>query len=71
MVIGNLNVERIAAMPLETDSPLVIDSYTVLPCAVTAEFFESIRRRDTQIVEIDGIVDHSQFAKSHLLNIRW
>ena len=59
MVIRDLDVERVTAAPLETDSPLVIDSDAVLSCSIAAEFFESICGRDSQVIEVDGIVDHA------------
>ncbi len=59
MIICDLDVERITDAPFEADSPLVIDSDAVLSCSVTAEFFKSIRRWNSQVVEISGIVDHS------------
>jgi len=59
MVIGDLDIECVTASPLETDSPLVIDADAMLPCAVTAKFFESIRGRHAQVIEVDGVVDHS------------
>jgi len=59
MVIRDLDIERVTAEPLKTDSPLVIDSDAVLPSAIAAEFFKSICRWDTQVIEVDGIVDHA------------
>jgi len=59
MIICYFDVERVTAAPLETDSPLVIDADTVLPCTVAAKFFESIRGRDSQVIEVDGVVEHS------------
>lgn len=59
MMIRDLNVERITAAPLEADSLLVVNSDAVLSYAVAAEFFESICRRDSQVIEIDGVVNHA------------
>jgi len=59
MVIRDLSIERVTASPLKTDSPLVIDADTVLPCTTAAEFFKSIRGRHAQVIEVDGVVDHS------------
>ena len=59
MIIGDLDVERVAAVPLETDSPLIIDPNAILPCTVAAEFFEAICGWDSQVIEVDGVVDHS------------
>jgi hypothetical protein len=35
VIINGFNIVRIAAAPLETDSPLAIDPNAVLPFAVT------------------------------------
>ena len=59
MVIRDLSIERVTASPLKTDSPLVIDADAMLPCTVAAKFFKSIRGRDSQVIEVDGVVDHS------------
>ncbi len=59
MVICYFNVKRITAVPFETDSPLVINSDAMLSCTIATEFFKSIRRWDSQVIDVDGIVDHS------------
>ena len=71
MVICYFNVKRITAAPFKTDSPLVIDSDAMLSCTITAKLFKSIRRWDSQVIEVNGIVDHTQLSQSYLLNIRW
>jgi hypothetical protein len=59
MAICYFNVERVTAAPFETDSPLVINSDAMLSSSIAAQLFKSIRRRDSQIIEIDGVVDHA------------
>ncbi len=71
MVICYFNVERVTATPFETDSPLVINSDAMLSCTITAKFFKSIRRWNSQVVEVNGVVDHTQLSQSCLLNIGW
>ena len=70
MVICDFDIERVTAAPLETDPPLVVDADAVLSVAITTEFFKPICWWYPQVVEIDRIVDHSQFTERHLLNIR-
>jgi hypothetical protein len=71
MIIRDLNIKRVRTFPFETNPPLIIDSNTILSYPVTASFFESIRWWNSQVVDIDGIVDHTEFSQSHLLNVRW
>ena len=59
MVIRDLNIERVTVAPFETDSPLVINSDAVLPCTVAAQLLESVCRRDSQVIEVDGIIEHA------------
>ncbi len=59
MVIRDLNVERITAFPLKANPPLIIDSNVILSFAVAAEFFESICRRYSQVIDVNGVIDHS------------
>ena len=71
MIIRDFNIKRVAAFPFETNPPLVVDSDTVLSFSVALQFFEAIRRRDSQVVNVDRIIDHPQFAQRHLLNVGW
>jgi len=71
MVIRYFNVKRVTAAPFETDSPLVINSNAMLSYTITAKFFKSIRRGNSQVIEVNGIVDHTQLSQSYLLYIGW
>lgn len=42
MIIGDLDIERIAVAKPEADSPLVVDSDTPLPGAIAAQRLEAI-----------------------------
>ena len=42
MIINDLDVKNIAFVPDETDSPLIVDPYAVLPHTVTFQGFKSI-----------------------------
>jgi hypothetical protein len=69
MVIDNLYIVGIAAFPNETDSPLIINPNAPLAVSVTGKFFETIGRRNAQIVERKGAAEHSQLSQGHLLNV--
>lgn len=58
MVVDNFNVMRSIVMPCKTDSPLVIDSDTELPLAVTAQCLEPVAGQEHERFEgIGGIKD--------------
>jgi len=37
--------------PPEADTPLIIDSDTVLPCTITEQTLEAIARRDPEVLQ--------------------
>jgi len=49
MVGDDFDLGRIAVLPAETDSPLIIDADTVLTTPISGESFQSISRWDPQI----------------------
>ena len=69
MVIHDLNFEGIALVPHETDPPLVIDADAVPTRSFPAKGFQTVGRRNPEIIQISGVVQHPQFSPSHLLNI--
>ena len=46
MVIDDLDIERVSALPFEADAPLLINADTVLALAIAFQHFELIRRRN-------------------------
>jgi hypothetical protein len=69
MIIHDLNVFRRPVAPTETDSPLVVDSDTVLPLSVTSQQFESVSRHCRHVLQHSRIIQHSEFTPCHILNI--
>ena len=70
MVVDEFNVERITRAPAETDTPLLIHADAMLSRSVTLELFESVSRRDSEIVEDGRRIQHLEFPKGYALNIR-
>jgi len=64
MVVNDFDVPRSVIMPTETDSPLIIDSDTVLPPPITAKFLQPVTGRHAQVVQILRAVEHLQLAFS-------
>jgi hypothetical protein len=70
VVVDDFNVERITRAPAETNTPLLIHANTVLSRTVTLELFESVSRRDSEIAEDGGRIQHPEFPKGHALDVR-
>lgn len=56
--------------PFEADAPLVIDADAVLSFASACQALKAICRGDSQIIQILGVVEHTQFSQGNLLDIR-
>ena len=63
MVVNDLNPFWTSIAPLEADTPLIIDSNTVLSCSITAKKLESIARRDPEVLQTTRSVDLTQLAQ--------
>jgi hypothetical protein len=57
-------------MPNETNPPLAVDPDAVLPFAIPFQGFQAIARRNAQIFENTGLVQHAQLAQCARLNVR-
>jgi hypothetical protein len=69
MVVHNFNAVSVSAAPHKADTPLVVDTYAVLPAPVTAERLQPIRGRSLQIFEFGSGLNHSQFSARYSLDI--
>jgi hypothetical protein len=68
MVIDDFDISCIAVLPTETDSPLLIDSNTVLTTPISGESFQAISRWDPQISKCIRRVQDQKLPQSHTLN---
>ncbi len=68
MIIYNFNIFDIASTPFKAYSPTIIDSTAVLTLSTPRQLFQSIRRRNTQIIQGLGIVQHAQLSQRRLLD---
>ena len=71
MIINNLNVICITFVPLEADTPLLIDPDAMLSNAIPLQRFKSVSRRNSQIVDILSIVNHPELPARNALNVLW
>ena len=63
MIVHDLDVVRIAVLPVEANAPLVVDVNAVLAGTVALELFEPIAGRHPKILELLGGVDKPELAE--------
>jgi hypothetical protein len=69
MIIYNIHVEGMSAFPQETYPPLVIDPDAVLPLSIPFEPLQPICRRNTQILESHGPMQHPKLSEGNILDV--
>ncbi len=69
MIIHYFHVKCIATAPNKTQSPLVVDSNTVLAFPITVQFFQSISGRIFQIGQRISNMQKSQFSVGLALDL--
>ena len=70
MVVNNLNPFWTSVAPLEADTPLIIDSDTVLPRTITAQTLKPVVRRNPKILQTTRGVNLPQLAQRDARNTR-
>ena len=63
MVVNDLNPFWTSVAPLEADTPLIIDSDTVLPRTITAQTLKPIARGNPKILQTTRGVNLPQLAQ--------
>ena len=63
MVVNDLNPFWTSIAPLEADTPLIINSDTVLPCSITAQTLKPVARRNPKILQTTRGVNLPQLAQ--------
>ena len=69
MIIYDFYVISISIDPLKANPPLVIDPNAILPRSITAKLLKPVRRRNTKVIQYVGIVEHTQFTITGLLDV--
>jgi hypothetical protein len=69
MIVAYFDTTGRPVVPDKTETPLVVNSNTPLPVAVAGEFFQPILGGNTEIVNPTSVVQHTQFAPGHSLNL--
>jgi len=70
MIVDDLNVIRVAVLPAEADTPLVIDADAMLSDSVTPKLLETVTRGNTKILEGFGSVDGDELPQHRPLEVR-
>ena len=63
MVVNDLNPFWTSIAPPEADTPLIVDSDTVLALTITSQMLEPVARRNPKILETTRSVDLTQLAQ--------
>lgn len=69
MVVHDFNVMRVLSIPNKTDAPLIVYSDGMLPFPVSAQGFQVIPRRVSEIVDARGLPYHHEFGQRPSLQI--
>lgn len=70
MVVNDLNPFWTSVAPPEADTPLIIDSDTVLSCSITAQMLEPVARRDPEVFQTTRGVNLPQLAQRNASDAR-
>lgn len=69
MIVNNLHTFRCARSPVETYSPLIVNSDAVLTLPVTCQSLKPVSRNHSDILQLFGVIQHSQLPPRHGLDI--
>ena len=63
MVVNDLNPFWTSVAPPKADSPLIVDSNTVLPRTITAQTLEPVARRNPEVFQTTRSINLAQLAQ--------
>jgi hypothetical protein len=69
VVVGDLDIVRVAVLPPKADAPLIVDVNAVLPGSIPFELLQAIARRDAQVVEQLCSVDEPELPQHDPLEL--
>jgi hypothetical protein len=69
VIVDDLDTLRSAFSPGKTDSPLIVDSDTVLPLPVADQSLKPISGNRPDVFQFLGVVEHSQFPPCSLCDV--
>lgn len=68
VIINNLDIKSVTILPLEANSPLIVDPNAVLSRPVSAQSFQSVGRWYQQVLKCFGAMEIKEFTPDYLLN---
>ena len=71
MVIHEFCVKSVSIPPDKADAPLSVHADAVLPQPVAFQFFQSVGRGHSQILQLKGVMDHLQLPLRCPQNAVW
>lgn len=69
VVVDNLDFKGVTSVPSEADTPLLIDSDTVLVGSITGKCLKAVCGRNPEVDEVPSMIEHSELVKRTLLDI--
>jgi hypothetical protein len=70
VIIYDLDIERVAVFPPETNPPLVVDANTMLARAVALEFLQTVAGWHPEVDQLFGGVDEPELAQDGAVELR-
>src|SRR5262245_10239620 len=70
VIIDDFDIPRSSGGPNEAYSPLIVYPNAVLPRPIAFERFETISGRHAQIVQLSRLIEQTELAQRHVLDIR-
>lgn len=68
MIVGDFYVQSVSLLPSKADSPLIVDSNAMLSAPIASKHLESVPRRDSEVIEVAGPMQHNELSVRHGLN---
>ena len=69
MVIHYFNIVCVAVFKPETQTPLVVDPNAPLPCPIASQLLQAVARWVTQVIDVDGSVQHHELTQCQTLEV--
>jgi hypothetical protein len=69
VIVNDLDIPGISLIKPEAQTPLVVDAYAELTSAVALEKLQPVVRRDPQVFQTGGSVEHLQLALDHAFEV--
>jgi hypothetical protein len=71
MIVNDLHGIGVSISPREANPPLIVDPDAPLPRSISRKLLETVRWRQSQVIERGGGVKHAKFSESNSLDVGW